>query len=48
MGGAATGDTSNRAAAVDEAGKMGVSRRYTKTPLRILPEAAFYIRLTVH
>ena len=53
MGGAATGDTSSRAS-VDEAGKMGgsllvtVSRRYTKTPLRFLSEAMFYVRLTVH
>ena len=48
----ALGDTSSRAS-VDEAGKMGallvtVSRRYTKTPLRFLPETVFCVRLTVH
>ncbi len=50
--GAALGDISSRAS-VDEAGEMGallvtVSRRYTKTPLRFLSEAMFFVRLTAH
>ena len=31
-----------------DGGQFTMSRRYTKTPLRFLPEAAFCVRLTAH